>query len=94
MGHHSPREGASCDGFLTHGSICIRCDHRALHLNGSLGVDRCECSIQLPSDRSRPYAVVTTFIDITERKRMEEALRMREVQYSSLFDQSVDRSYV
>jgi diguanylate cyclase (GGDEF)-like protein/PAS domain S-box-containing protein len=41
-------------------------------------------------NEAMPYAVVTSFVDITERKRIEDALREREAQYRSLFEQSID----
>lgn len=39
---------------------------------------------------SRPYAVVTSFADITQMKRVELALRESEERYRSVFDNSLD----
>ena len=45
---------------------------------------------QFKSGEKKPFQTYTTFDDITERKRVEEALRQSEIRYHSLFQNMLD----
>ncbi len=64
-------------------------EHRVIHKNGSL------CWIQvhgtvIRGKKGKPIRMMGTYTDITERKKVEEALRESEKKYKTLYDSSRD----